>query len=64
MYDVIIMVSFAVIAVALVVKTVFYCIEVIAQVKAVKKSLKLAKKIFNKYEPMLDQLSENMEDLL
>ena len=51
-----------VIAASVVVRTVFYVIEVTVNTKATKKSLKLVNRLMKAYEPMLDYLKKYMDD--
>lgn len=63
MTDLVVSILLVVIALAIVIKTVFYVIEVIVNNKMTKKSFKLINKIFKKYEPMFDVLSKYADKL-
>ncbi len=63
MTDEIMTVVFIVIALAVVVRTVFYGIQVIVEAKTNKKSFKLLNKLMKKYEPMFDCLNKYMDKL-
>ena len=60
--DTLLVIAFSVIALALVVKTVFYCIEVCINARATKKSLKLVNKLIKKYEPLFDKMSDMLDN--
>ena len=62
MTDLMITIVLIIIALALVVKTVFYAIEVIVNTKATKKSLKLVSKLFKAYEPLTEWLQEYIKN--
>ncbi len=62
MTDLMITIVLMVIAVALVVKTVFYAIEVLVNAKATRKSMKLINKYFKMLEPVCDWLQQYMKD--
>lgn len=63
MTDEIMAVVFIVIAIAIVVRTVFYGIQVISEAKTNKRSLKIVNKIMKKYEPIMDCCLKAMDDL-
>ena len=62
MTDLVISVVFIVIALAVVVRTVFYCIEVLVNTKMNKKSFRLINKFFKKYEPLFDKMSDMLNN--
>lgn len=64
MTDLVMTVVFIVIALAIVVRTVFYAIEVIVTTRTQKKTFKLANKVFKAYEPMFDILNKYMDKLM
>lgn len=61
--DEIIMTVLAIVVVlAVCVRTAFYVVEVISAAKVSKKTLKLCKKLFDKYEPLFDKMSDMFGD--
>lgn len=64
MTDVMVTVLLAVIALAIVVRTVFYGIQVIVEAKTNKKSFKLLNRLMKNYEPMFNYLNKYIGKLV
>ena len=62
MEEIMIYVVLTVIALAVVVKTVFYGIEVFSGIKANKKCFKLVNKLLKKYETLFEKVEDYMND--
>ena len=63
MTDEIMTVVFVVIALAIVVRTVFYGIQVIAEVRYGKRQYKILNRFLKKYEPLLDTTADALKDM-
>ena len=64
MTDLVMSVVFIVIALCVVVRTVFYAIDVIVKTKSTRKSMKVVNKLVKAYEPMLDWLNKYMDKMI
>lgn len=59
--DLVLAVVFIVIAIAVIVRTVFYAIKTISDIKIAKKQSKMVSKIFKAYQPFLDKMADMLD---